>query len=140
MCASFVCQVESAQIGRQVGHHLGFGPLLRYIGIADTIVSRDMARVTVKLGNTWYQVFPFNDKIADRLHQLLKFSDVIYHQCIAPSTAAEWAADASAAYHALVEVNAPGLCRGGYHHLWVERMWRLLKMTSEKKARTVLFV
>ena len=33
----YIVAPPSLKVGRQVGHHLGFGPLLRYLGIAESV-------------------------------------------------------------------------------------------------------
>ena len=135
-CVAAKRQVEAQQIGRQVGHHLGLAPLLRYCGIIakathTTSCKREATgQRNFAIGGQQYVLQPQSTTMLRKLDQLIAFSRAV-DRATAPADIAEWKSQARDIFRQVKAAGAPGFIAGGYHHLWLERLTRKMNMTMQ---------
>ena len=122
------CREQHAQIGRQVGHHLGFGPLLRYLGILTT-----GSEGVVTVGQTQYVVNAF-EECQEKIVSFIALCTKMYDHTGPVNTLQAWCRDSEHCAKALAPLQVNGFLNGGYHAMWLERALRTYRMAVARQC------
>ena len=119
------CREQYAQVGRRVGHHLGFGPLLRYLGI----LAKDGDGMAVTIGQTRYVVNAFGQCQAN-IASFIALCTSLYNHTGPVNTLQAWCSDSDHCSKSLIPLRVIGFVSGGYHATWLERAMRTYRMAA----------